>query len=132
MRWNVRQCALILAVLLGGSLPSEATAGQPSLAASGKRLFIRCIACHTLDADARPGIGPHLEGIVGRQAASVPGFPYSPAMRARSFRWSEAQLDKLLKRPQAEIPDLCLPFTGLARRQDRKALIAYLKNPDAP
>jgi len=123
---------LILAGLLAGSMHSAAMAGQPSLAVSGKRLFIRCVACHTLDADARPGIGPHLEGIVGRQAASVPGFQYSAAMRAQSFKWSEAQLDKLLKRPQAEVADLCLPFTGLARRQDRKALIAYLKNPDVP
>lgn len=102
---------------------------EPSLAEAGKKHFIRCVACHTMSADARPGIGPHLEGIVGRQSAAVEGFKYTDAMRAHAVVWDEATLDAWLEAPQADVPGLCLPFTGLRKADDRAALIAYLKGP---
>lgn len=49
-------------------------------AADGQRLFQqRCGACHQVDS-TRNGVGPHLQGVVGRAAGSVEGFRYSPAM----------------------------------------------------
>lgn len=117
---------LAVAALMG---TVTAAAQQPDEAKAGKRIFIRCVACHTLSADAPPLTGPHLEGIVGRQVATVPGFQYSEMMRAQTFTWDEAQLDRWLKHPQEGFPGLCLPFTGLPKPEDRKALIAYLKNP---
>ena len=109
---------------MGGALVA-----QPMPAQAGKRIFIRCAGCHSLSDQARPMTGPHLHGIVGRKVASVEGYKYSQALRARNFRWDEPKLDQWLKAPQAEIAGLCLPFTGLAKPADRAALIAYLKQP---
>lgn len=122
--------AIIIATMApGGPLAGSAMAQSASAVEAGQRIFIRCSACHSLSAAARPLLGPHLEGVVGRKVASVPGYNYSTQLQAKKFDWTEAQLDSLLKRPQAIAPGLCLPFTGLASAADRKALIAYLKQP---
>ena len=118
--------ALAATVMLAAS---AAFAEQPPLAQAGKKHFIRCVACHSMSAEAPPKLGPHLEGIVGREVASVEGFNYSDALRVQGFTWDEAQLDKWLTSPQADIPGLCLPFTGLAKAEERRAFIAYLKHP---
>jgi cytochrome c len=104
-------------------------AAEPGLEQTGKKLFIRCSACHALQADAPPLTGPHLAGIIGRRAASVAGFEYSEPMQRQKFIWNASRLNKFLKSPQADVPDLCLPFLGFNSPKDRKALIAYLKNP---
>lgn len=109
---------------------SAAFAEPVSMAQAGKKHFIRCVACHSMSAEAPSNLGPHLEGIVGRKVAAVEGFKYSDALRAHDFVWDEAQLDRWLKSPQADVPGMCLPFMGLAKPEDRQAFIAYLKNPD--
>ena len=98
-------------------------------AALGKRLFLRCTACHTVSSKAPGKVGPHLQGIVGRKAAAVTGFGYSPAMKRSAVVWNEATLDKWLQRPQAVVPGTTMAFAGLPSEADRKALIAYLKKP---
>lgn len=127
----MRGYLLAIAVTLGVGGLSAAIAAppDPSAAQAGRKHFIRCVACHTISATARPSTGPHLEGIVGRQAASLPGFAYSDALRAQTFRWDEARLDAFLQSPQSTHPGMCLTFNGLPRAEDRAALIAYLKNP---
>jgi cytochrome c len=127
---------LALAVVVGGLLaaaalaPAWTLAADPALAAAGKRLFIRCAACHSVSAAAPPMFGPHLEGIVDRTAGSVEGFVYSePSILARSFVWDEAYFDEWLERPHDKYPTMCLAFSGLANSEARKALIAYLKHP---
>lgn len=107
---------------------AAATVERPVPAQAGKKHFIRCVACHSVSAASRPTTGPHLQGIVGRKAGSVEGFHYT-TLRAQTFLWDEQRLDRWLKAPQADFPGLCLPFTGLAKPEDRAALIAYLKNP---
>ena len=96
---------------------------------AGRKLFIRCVACHSMSATARPMTGPHLEGIVGRPAASLPDFTYSEMMRAQDFVWDEARLDAFLESPHKLNPGMCLTFMGLPKPEDRAALIAYLKDP---
>lgn len=120
------QYALAATALL---VATAAIAQRPASADAGKRHFVRCVACHSVIADAPPKLGPHLQGIVGRQVASVENYAYSDAMRAQNHTWDEARLDQWLKAPQADIPGLCLPFMGLAKPEDRQALIAYLKDP---
>lgn len=109
--------------------PLAAAPPATSEAAQGKRLFLRCSACHALTASAPAKIGPHLQGIVGRKAGAVAGFRYSPAMTASGTVWNEASLDAWLQRPQAVIPGTSMAFAGLTKPADRKALIAYLKKP---
>ncbi|HKY81354.1 MAG TPA: c-type cytochrome [Sphingobium sp.] len=124
--------AFVMVALLAALPLIAATAARgerPLPALAGKKHFIRCVACHSVSAASRPMTGPHLEGIVGRKAASVEGFHYTKILRTQTFLWDEQRLDRWLKAPQADFAGLCLPFTGLAKPEDRAALIAYLKNP---
>ena len=81
---------LILAAALAG-LASNAVA-----APSGQQLFEqRCGMCHSLQ--QAPGkMGPPLAGVVGRKAASVPGYAYSAAMKGSGITWTADKLDVLL------------------------------------
>ena len=121
------------------STPAEATAvssnveAQQQLVKKGKSQFLHCNSCHVVDATAPPpfgdSLGPHLEGIVGRTAASVEGFTYTEELEALELVWDEETLDDWLQQPQAMVPEMCMPFTGIANPESRRALIAYLKNP---
>jgi cytochrome c len=77
-------------------------------------------------------VGPELNNIVGRKAASVSGFAYSPGMKklgAEGFVWSEENIDKLIANPKAMLPDSPMSqlFTGIPNGQERADIITYLK-----
>lgn len=117
--------------LLALAVTSTTVSAAPAKdqAALGKRLFLRCTACHTVSSKAPGKVGPHLQGILGRKAGSIAGFGYSPAMKGAKIVWNEATLDKWLQRPQSVVPGTTMAFAGLTKPEDRKALIAYLKTP---
>ncbi len=119
-----------VALILGGMLPHAASANDTELVEKGRSQFIRCASCHSMTPGARLMQGPHLQGIVGRQVASVAGHAYSDELRAHDFVWTEEKLDEWLQRPQSLARDMCMPFMGLANPEMRRALIAYLKNPE--
>ena len=50
-------------------------------AEAGKQVFLQCKGCHEVGQGARDRIGPHLNGIFGRQAAAHEGFSYSKSMQ---------------------------------------------------
>ncbi|MET0270789.1 MAG: c-type cytochrome, partial [Sphingomonas sp.] len=69
----------LLAAITATMLPHVAhAAGDP---VKGKTVYARCMACHATVA-GRNGLGPSLAGVVGRKAAALPSFAYSPAMKA--------------------------------------------------
>lgn len=111
----------------------EFTESQQALIAGGKSQFLRCKSCHVVDAEAPPpfgdSLGPHLEDIVGRPAASVEGFEYTEALQTLDLVWDEQTLDQWLLHPHAMVPGMCEPFMGMDNPEHRQALIAYLKNP---
>ncbi len=124
-------CGLLAACARAPAIRPDAAAALPAPAtaetvAAGKRLYVRCIACHATSATAPRGTGPHLVGIIGRRAASLEGYPYTASMRTQDYVWTVERLDRWLKRPQEHVPGLCLPFTGMPRAKERHALIAYL------
>jgi cytochrome c len=99
-------------------------------AAAGQRVFNQCRACHTIDEGGRNGVGPNLHGVFGRRAASVEGFRYSPNMRELAeggLTWTEENLDKYLTNPKSLVPRGSMAFAGIRNDQQRKDLIAYLK-----
>jgi len=91
----------------------------------GKQAFTQCAACHSTDGSA--GVGPTLKGVVGRQSASVPGFPYSGAMKRSHLVWTADELDKYLANPQGTVPGNAMPYAGMSDAAQRSALIAYLE-----
>jgi cytochrome c len=95
----------------------------------GKLLFLRCASCHSIGESGGGRIGPNLQGVVGRKAGSLAGYSYSAAMKAQNFVWDDAMLDRWLTNPNAVVPGTAMAFGGIPNPDDRKAIIAYLKNP---
>ncbi len=90
----------------------------------GKETFEkRCTGCHSLDNEKT---GPHLRGVYGRAAGSLPSFPYSDSLRKSGVTWDAATLDKWLSDPDAFVPDNDMAFR-VASAQERAAVIDYLK-----
>jgi cytochrome c len=93
----------------------------------GKLLFLQCASCHDITPGASAKIGPSLYGVVGRRAGTLPGFAYSPAMKAQTFVWDEKMLNRWLTKPSDVVPGTAMGFGGVAKDTDRAAIIAYLR-----
>ncbi|KHS48834.1 cytochrome c family protein [Novosphingobium sp. CCH12-A3] len=117
---------LAASALAGGTAFAQAK-GDP---VAGKKIFMRCIACHAVQPGAGAKMGPNLAGVVGRKAAAAPGFKYSAAMQKAKIKWDDATLDKWLTRPAAVVPGTSMAFAGLPNAADRANVIAYLKKPN--
>ncbi len=91
-------------------------------AVHGGQLYQGCMGCHSLDEN---DVGPKHRGVVGRPAASVPGYAYSKALKASGITWTPVMLDKWLTNPQALVPGAKMYFS-IAKPQDRVDIIAYL------
>jgi cytochrome c len=105
-------------------------------AAKGKAAFAKCGICHQVGPGATTIVGPELNGIDGRKAASVAGYPYSAGMKKlgdQGFTWTAENLDKWITDPKAMIPDspMALAFPGIPDAGERADIIAYLKTQTA-
>lgn len=85
----------------------------------------QCAMCHSVTAGA-VGIGPSLAGIVGKPAASTPGYDFSPALKAAKLTWTPAELDTFLAAPQTTVPGTKMPYMGLTDATQRADVEAYL------
>jgi cytochrome c len=114
---------LALAAVLQVATAATATAADP---AAGQKVFAVCKACHQVGEKAKNGVGPILNGVVGRPAGSVEGFKYSDAMKASGITWDEAALDEYLKDPKGKVPGNKMAYAGLKDDTKRANVIAYL------
>lgn len=95
-------------------------------AGDGANVFVRCSACHSVDAAKPGGMGPNLAHLLGRKAASVQGYRYSDPMRTSGIVWTRKNLDAFLEHPQAVVKGTKMPFSGIVDLKARAALISYL------
>jgi cytochrome c len=111
----------LLGVVL--STASWATLAQGEGSRGGAALFeARCAACHSLNANR---IGPMLGGVVGRKVASVPGYPYSDAIKHLKGTWDRRRLEAWLSNPQAVAPGTKMAF-ALTDAEERRQVILFL------
>jgi cytochrome c len=130
---NGLACGLAATTLLALSAPALADGD----ATKGKAAFGKCGICHQIGPGAATLVGPELNGIVGRKAASVAVYPYSPGMKKlgeEGFVWTEPNIDKWIADPKAMVPDspMALAFAGVPNAGERADIIAYLKTFPAP
>ena len=99
----------------------------------GAQVAKQCGVCHNFEEGQGPKVGPDLYGVVDRPVASVNGFSYTPALKAKGGKWTFAALNKWLTSPRADVPGTAMTFAGLSNEKQRADVIAYLdtlsKNP---
>ena len=105
--------------------PMAAAAAVSGDVATGKLVFRKCQACHSLE-PGKNGLGPSLAGLIGKKAGSVANYNYSPANKASNLTWDIATLDRYLSDPQKVLPGNKMPFPGLRTKNERDAVIAFL------
>ena len=113
---------LVLSMVLAQSLPASAQD-----AALGEKTFLKCKACHQIGEGARNGVGPNLNGLIGRKSGSVEGYNYSEANKGSGLTWDEDTFRDYIKNPKAKIPGTKMVFAGIAKDEDIDNLIAYFK-----
>ena len=118
---------IVSALFLVASLPAAA-AGAKADVENGKTIFTqRCGICHAVsNAPGGPVAGPSMVGIVGRKAATVPGFTmYSPALKGSGLTWNTKSLDEFLTMPMQKVPGTTMPMM-LPDAKERTDVIAYM------
>ena len=109
--------------------PLAAAAAAPDVPGNpqqGQRDFAVCGACHQVGPNAKNGVGPVLNGIIGRKAGTYPGYTYSSANKNSGLTWSVAELQNYLANPQKVVPGTKMPFAGLHDHTKVDNIIAYL------
>jgi cytochrome c len=134
---------LVLATLAVAGLHAAAPFALAQDAAAGEEVFRKCRACHQVGPEAKVGVGPVQNGVVGRKAGTYEGYSYSPLNKAAGeagLVWTEENIFQYLADPNAFLKKFLTEkgkaeqATGatkmvfkLADEADRKNVIAYLK-----
>ena len=100
-------------------------------AAQGKRLYLQCRACHTVEKSGINTVGPNLHGLLGSTAGKADGFNYSDVLLESGVVWTPETLDEWLARPAAFLPGNRMIFVGVSDPKDRADLILYLQQATA-
>jgi len=120
----LRKSFMALALLAGATTAANA-AGD---AVKGKDVYKKCAMCHTDTKGGASAMGPNLFGIMGRKAAAVDGYNFSAPLKASGLTWTEANMDKWVQGPGKMVPGTKMFFSGIASKNQRADLIAYLKS----
>lgn len=94
----------------------------------GKRVAIRCRACHDVSDKAANKVGPPLWNVVNRQKATAPDYEYSEAFLALDGVWDYESLNVFLANPKVYVPGTKMEkFPGVPKVEDRANLVAFLR-----
>jgi len=129
-------------VELNGATASEvSTESQVNISAllalgsaeDGKKVFKKCAACHSINADGGNKIGPKLWNVMFRPAGSIADYKYSKALSAYGKEWNWEEMNGFLIKPSKWIKGNKMGFAGLKKEKDRASVILFLnKNSDSP
>jgi len=100
----------------------------------GRKVFIQCRQCHTIDKGGADETGPNLWGVMEREKAGSSTFDgYSGAFARLKGAWSYEDLNAFLASPIDYAPGTSMTRLGLKDPAERAAVIVYLReNGDDP
>ena len=101
--------------------------------ASGKKIFKKCAACHSINKGGRNKIGPALYNVVGRTVGGVDDYKYSNTLATYGKEWTFEELNGFLTKPSVYLKGTKMSYAGLRKEKDRASIIKYLnQNGDSP
>ncbi|WP_072376748.1 cytochrome c family protein [Hyphomicrobium sp. NDB2Meth4] len=115
-------------VVAAGCLLAMPAVASAQDAEAGKKLWNKCAPCHAIGPGAKNKVGPELNGLLGRPAASVEGFAYSDALKKSGITWDDEKLHKWLENPKALVPGTKMLFPGVKDETQRDDIIAYIES----
>ena len=118
---------LTLLVTLNAGLFSLGAAAAGDAEAGGKLFSKTCGGCHSIGENARSGFGPHLNGVVGRQAGSLPGYQCSEAMKNSGVVWTPETLAAYIEAPKKVVKGTRMIFWGISDPEKIANLLAYIE-----
>ena len=99
----------------------------------GEKVFKKCAACHSINANGKNKIGPKLWNAMFRPIGSVADYKYSQALASYGKEWSWEEMNGFLTKPANWIKGNKMGFAGLKNEKDRASVILYLnQNSDNP
>jgi len=102
-------------------------------AVNGKKIFKKCVACHSINKGGRNKIGPALYNVVGRTVGSVTDYKYSKTLASYDKEWTFEELNGFLQKPSAYLKGTKMSYAGLRKEKDRASVIKYLnQSSDSP
>ena len=100
---------------------------------TGKKVYKKCAACHSIAQGGGNKIGPKLYNIVGRATGSISDYKYSKALASYGKEWTWEEMNSFLIKPAKWIKGNKMGFAGLKKEEDRASVILYLnQNSDSP
>lgn len=118
----------LMTVALGLAVQVAAASSEHMLS-PGEAIFVReCAKCHQVGENARNRVGPVLNGIIGRQAGTVPGYKnYSDALRQSGIVWTVENLRVFIQDPKGMVIGTTQVYKGLKNDENAIQLIEFLK-----
>ena len=109
----------------------QRTSGAPRQGRRGQgrpgRGDLQGVSC--FEKDTPSPVGPNLHNVVGRKIASVEGFNYSPALKAKSGEtWTYEHLDAMIDKAADFAPGTLMAFPGLPDAQQRADVLLFLRS----
>lgn len=121
--------SIIIALSVLSSLTAcQRETGAPidkEAAARGKELISKCGMCHSITED-KFSVGPPLKGVLGRNAGTVAGYDYSPAMVKSGLVWTPENMQTFLKNPSALVPGTKMAISEIPPNE-AKDIVEYLR-----
>ena len=123
--------------------PGEANAAETNVnlnalfamgdVAHGEKVFKKCKACHSINADGANKIGPNLWNVMFRPVGSIADYKYSKTLASYGKEWNWEEMNGFLTKPSKWIKGNKMGFAGLKDERDRASVILYLnQNSDNP
>ncbi len=94
--------------------------------AHGEKVFKKCKACHSINADGGNKIGPKLWNVMFRPVGSIADYKYSKTLSSYGKEWSWEEMNGFLIKPSKWIKGNKMGFAGLKSEKDRASVILYL------
>ena len=95
----------------------------------GRMLYAgKCASCHSIDGS--PAAGPTLKGVLGRDIASIDGYPYSDALMELDRKWDRDSLVEYMSHPDSFAPGTYMPAPAYIDVYQARAVVDFLREVD--